>query len=781
MRQIFSLGAVLLAILAVNASTTITLRGTEYRVDTTFHNQVGPGVTQTSLWLQGPTSNLRVFYATIDRTNPYLSLATVSATDKLAGNERISSMAQRKSAPGRRYFVGINGDFFATSGYTARGVSKVGSSTGSMVVDGEIFRTRYNPTSYRNFVVTKDGQVHINPFRYSGTITAPDGSTATLAAINNSAPANNNKVTIFNYLYYGSTDETTGTEVAAVLPEGGTYDTTGPFRLVIQGEPSTAGDMTIPAGGFVLNGQGTAQAFVAGLHNGDTITVTTTWKCGDISVDPQQVISGNPKILENGEVMDTEADRGDASANHPRSALGYSHDGNRVYFLVVDGRSTLSAGVRTSVLAEILRYAGATEGLNLDGGGSSVLYTDALGIRNRPSDGSERADGNGFFVVSSAPDDNTVASIRFVDWTTTLPKYGMYTPKFYGYNQYGHLVDTDVQGVSLECAPELGTVNGGSFSATGSLAGGYLIGHLGQMTDTIYVHTLDAQPSILLKPTLLIDQREYQIEVTATVDQTTYLYDPTQLNWFVANPEVASVTNGVLRGLNNGETKLNCSLGATRDSTLVRVEISDTPYQYQPWTEWTLRGSGAKNLTLGEDGVLAFDYSSGRAPYLQMRKDITFFGLPDTIGLTFTSSIPLDYVQTDLRNSQLTSTHYTKYGDGTGFEAGKTYTILLDLDEMGGAANVRTYPLMLRELRFVPASGAATGSQTITLHSLYAHYNLEKRNPADVNGDGKVDVLDLSIVLNGLLGVGPQFDINSDGKSDIEDINAMINVILNKK
>lgn len=784
LKYLCTLAAATALSVAAYGAGTISLRGTSYRVDTTFHNQVGPGVTQTSLWLQGPSSDLRVFYCTIDRTNPYVSLAAVSATDKLAGNERISAMAQRKSKPGSRYFVGINGDFFATSGTTARGVSKVGSSTGSMVVDGEIFRTRYNPTSYRNFVVTKDNQVHINPFRYSGTITAPNGSTATLAAVNNSAPANNNKVTIFNYLYYGSTDETTGTEVAAVLPEGGHYDTTGPFRLVISGEPSTAGDMTIPDGGFVLNGQGSAQAFVAGLHNGDTLTISTTWKCGDISVDPLHVISGNPKILENGEVLDTEADRGDASASHPRSALGYSDDGNTVFFLVVDGRSTLSAGVRTSVLAEILRYAGATDGLNVDGGGSSVLYTSTLGIRNRPSDGTERADGNGFFVVSNAPDDDEVASIRFVDWTVTLPKYGMYTPKFYGYNQYGMLVDTDVQGVTLECDPLLGSTDGGTFSATGSLDGGTLTARLGDMTAEIHINTLDAEPAILMKPTLLIDNRDYPVEVTATIDQATFLYDPSQLAWAIENPNIASITNGTLRGLRNGETQLTCVLGDFRDTTTVKVEISPTPYQQIPWTDWTLKGSGAKNLTLDPDGTLAFEYSGGRAPYVLLRKELTFFGLPDSVSLTFTSSIPIDYVQTDLRNAQLTAAHYTKYGEDVGYEAATTYTVHFNLDEMGGTDNVHTYPLNLRELRFVPASTADKGAQTITLHSLSAHYNVAPPvNPADVNADGTVDVQDLNLVINAILsqGSGMSADINADGTTDVQDINIVINAILGIK
>ena len=128
----------LFAILAfcASASDTWTLRGVEYQVDTLFHNQVGPGTTQTSLWFHNETGKLRVFYCTIDMSNPWLSLSGVCATDKLAGNEKVSAMAERKSQPGRRYFAGINADFFNTSGTTGRGVSIVGTPVGATVVDG---------------------------------------------------------------------------------------------------------------------------------------------------------------------------------------------------------------------------------------------------------------------------------------------------------------------------------------------------------------------------------------------------------------------------------------------------------------------------------------------------------------------------------------------------------------------------------------------------------------------------------------------------------------------
>jgi hypothetical protein len=75
---------------------------------------------------------------------------------------------------------------------------------------------------------------------------------------------------------------------------------------------------------------------------------------------------------------------------HPRTALGISHEGMRMVWLVVDGRQPMvSEGVSEEELAELMLESGCHDAINLDGGGSSVLVmTDEKGqlrIANRPS------------------------------------------------------------------------------------------------------------------------------------------------------------------------------------------------------------------------------------------------------------------------------------------------------------------------------------------------------------------------------------------------------------
>jgi exopolysaccharide biosynthesis protein len=76
---------------------------------------------------------------------------------------------------------------------------------------------------------------------------------------------------------------------------------------------------------------------------------------------------------------------------HPRSAAGISADGKYLFLLVIDGRRLGSIGATEQETALLLRSLGSSDGINLDGGGSSVLalrYPDGkVRIANRPVHG----------------------------------------------------------------------------------------------------------------------------------------------------------------------------------------------------------------------------------------------------------------------------------------------------------------------------------------------------------------------------------------------------------
>lgn len=67
-----------------------------------------------------------------------------------------------------------------------------------------------------------------------------------------------------------------------------------------------------------------------------------------------------------------------ANARHPRTALGISDDQKTAWLVVVDGRQAgFSEGASLSELTELFASLGASDAINLDGGGSSTMVVSS--------------------------------------------------------------------------------------------------------------------------------------------------------------------------------------------------------------------------------------------------------------------------------------------------------------------------------------------------------------------------------------------------------------------
>ena len=75
---------------------------------------------------------------------------------------------------------------------------------------------------------------------------------------------------------------------------------------------------------------------------------------------------------------------------NPRSMIGVTSD-RTVYMVVVDGRQSGKAdGLTIPQMAQLAKYLGLVDAINLDGGGSSTLWVKGKGVINTPSGGSVR-------------------------------------------------------------------------------------------------------------------------------------------------------------------------------------------------------------------------------------------------------------------------------------------------------------------------------------------------------------------------------------------------------
>jgi hypothetical protein len=441
---------------SLHASTQWTLQGQTYNVDTLYHATVGPGTTQTSLQLSG-AQNLRVFYTTINLTNPYVEMRVTKASNQLTGVATLSSMAKANTTANERYFIGVNADFFSHR-----------QPVGSTVVDRHVYYAINS--GWTNWYMTADKTPAIENLTFTATATSPSGATHAIAGINISH--SENSLVIYNKYIGASTHiaDATCAEVKIIPLTDNELPFTGRIQFKVSG-PATATGYMAPDdnNACILSGNGTAANFVNSLNNGDIVTIDLDTQLSVASTDITQMAGGQPMLLKDGIALNTQSALDHLPARHPRTAIGYNADRTALVLLVVDGRSHISEGVVSQTLADMMREVGCTDAMNFDGGGSSELYNIDLGVINQPSDRHERAVTNAVWAVAVAPSDTTITDIRFADWSTTLKKGSRYTPKIYGYNKYGVLVDTNLQGVTLSCDKALGKVtnNGATLLAKG--------------------------------------------------------------------------------------------------------------------------------------------------------------------------------------------------------------------------------------------------------------------------------------------------------------------------
>ncbi len=114
------------------------------------------------------------------------------------------------------------------------------------------------------------------------------------------------------------------------------------------------------------------------------------------------ILSSGPLMLKDGRVCDLSAtNQNFVNTKHPRSAVALTKEG-KILLIVVDGRLKGKAeGINIPELTHLIRILGGRDALNLDGGGSSTLWSAALpanGIANTPSGSAERKVANSLCV-----------------------------------------------------------------------------------------------------------------------------------------------------------------------------------------------------------------------------------------------------------------------------------------------------------------------------------------------------------------------------------------------
>ncbi len=694
MKRVFtSISLFFIVILAFAGNNQLNIDGVLFNIDTLAQAKVGPGTYYTALKYYTSTKSLRTFVLAIDVTNPYIRFESVLAKDSLVGTERVSAMASRKSKPGNVYFAGVNADFFATTG-------GVGTPTHGCMTGGQIGRAPAGSP-----VIAFAGNQPVIADISFGPSTCTFGSESfTIQSVN--ATRETNQLILYNTMNGNYTHTNAyGTEVLVQLQESNAWGVNQTLSAKVVSIESKKGNMKILPDHAVLSGHGTAETFLSQLKINDEIKISLGVNVPGLTPAPSihAMVGGDRMILKDGIVTNN-----DWADLHPRTCAGYSQDKKTVYFCVVDGRTGLSAGVRTKELADIIKSVGAYDAVNLDGGGSSALYVEALGIVNNPSDGTERAVGNAMYALNVAPEDALITEIRPELPSISLPRYGAYIPVFYAYNQYGTLIDTDLKGAHLSCDSSLGTIHDGNMFVASGTQSGYLYASYNGMTTSIAISlNTDVVPFLRLDSIVADQKHPYPIEVNAWVGNTSISVFPQAFTWTSDNPSICSVENGVVTGISNGTTSVHGHLENITLTQKVKVEIpsssSISMSGLTDFSKWKIyASSNMKNPELTSfilPFAIRYTYTSGRSPYIQLYNIMPLYGIPDSMRIVFnTQNIGIPSIEITMRaNPAKTYTPlvFNKIESGTDFTLNVPMSMLLEDVE-----DRVSYPIHFEGIRF---------------------------------------------------------------------------------
>ena len=116
-----------------------------------------------------------------------------------------------------------------------------------------------------------------------------------------------------------------------------------------------------------------------------------------------EAVTGSPRVLANGEVLRYTHPR-HALQRNPRTLLGVDADRRTLFVMMVNGREGRNQGMTCPEAAAAMKNHGATDAVNLDGGGSSALYVRAEGgLVSHPADGMERGVANHLGIIFGDP------------------------------------------------------------------------------------------------------------------------------------------------------------------------------------------------------------------------------------------------------------------------------------------------------------------------------------------------------------------------------------------
>ena len=747
--------------------------GKQCRVDTLDYYQVGPGTMYTRFNVAIGSTVHHLYLLTADLTNPYVKMEEGQGQEHMGSVERMVDTHHRIDSVGHRPIGSVNCNFWCVSSQnTGDWEGLVNQPFAGTAKDGYLLGEPMDwnaPHGDRGYVMVDQlGKAWIRNMEWKGRLIKGNSSRTILDCNRPHVTPQASEICLFNR-FIRTTRAIPDSAVEMIfLPVQGQKWCINDTMTCVVTSINHAGRTALTGEMGALQGRGARGTWMQNnLQVGDTFQMnlgiysanqvpapnlagnyTPDYNYSGDSITPHimQMVTGNCLVMANGDITYRNSNEDYNNKNYPRTMLATNNEGNRMWLLVSE-----KPGNYTAEMCEILRYDGATWAAGMDGGGSAQMNLFGK-ILNPTTEGSPRAVANSWFVVSTAPDDNAVADLRFVDnLPTVIASYSTYSPKLRAYNQYGWLVSSEYDDFTLTCEPaSLGTISadGKTFTAAAEGGEGKLIAHAGNIVVEKKL-TIQQGTIVVRLPNVLIDSREYLIEAQSSAGGRTYTMDPAMLSWTVTDETIAAVSaSGALRGLKNGQTTVQGTLGTEQVTISVTVEIpEEEAVTYRPVdnpeSEWTLQNNYGPISWIYDAEIqtdaFSFQVSSARSPQVKVLCNSRLYSLPDSIALTVKSNVNLKNITFLMQPASSTSTIPSAKVPVLA-EDGTARAVCKPSDFGADPADLATYPLTLQTISFTLQNVKVNTDYVIELHGLVQYYHNTQKTALEALPAGNSDV-----------------------------------------
>lgn len=701
--------------------------------DTLEHYEIGPGIEYIKIRYESVP--LTLWATTIDMTNPYNVVEQIQSNNSVPdlSRELVQDMSKRLTYPGHKVCAAFNHDFFS---YDA------GVSIGLNASNGLI--TWSSGSGRSTFAITQDKTASVFFPVPQCTASLSTGETVTIDQFNWGVNLCNGDCVLFTNLN------------TLTLDAEGRYIKLRPLgEWIINGEPTECEvieDSNSPLQTsdteFVLFLRNSKLNALPQMAAGSKIEISQKLVPGKFGTPPENILQafhGYPSIAFEGKLHDGEYNDFENGREYElscRTMAGMSEDGKTVYFVATE-LSANSVGINCIDIANWMLAHGAWNVVNFDSGGSTAVVVDHT-MLNLPGRGSLRPVMDGVLVVSTAPEDNTIAHYTFSKMQLNVPIISLAPLTLHAQNQYKDVIERNVgEGFSFRCEPaELGWVDDEAvFHAGETVMSGKIIAEKDGIVAELPVSTRPVEGIHIAADEVLIDSvRPYRINLEGNINGQAYTLDPAAFDWELSNPACCRIENGILKGIENGETTITGTLNDISVELHVTVEVTPATLVHEDFadlTDYPLSSTVNNNILsiVHEDlptgwangAVLKFDQKAGRNPYVQLDKSYRLYSLPDSISLQIDLSTEameaIKHIRFDFTNKNGKNYWQPEYVPAqTGDQ-----TIVWAFAEEGSEYPIEDFPLTLNAIRFVLNAGSRS-EISIPLRELKAYYPVQENS-----------------------------------------------------